>query len=167
MKKLLLFVLGLSISLASFAAKKRVEQPLPIDKSPRFIEIATENTAMLLTVDKNGALLFRYYGKRIADPTPILYKKFTRRTDFCTDPQAYTAQGGREQRRAALAVTHSDGDLNTELRYVSHEVKSENGVTTTTIVTAVRNANIILYFFEQIPVAVAKLSSKVIKNILL
>ena len=135
MKKLLLFVLGLSISLASFAAKKRVEQPLPIDKSPRFIEIATENTAMLLTVDKNGELLFRYYGKRIADPTPIINKKFTRRTDFCTDPHAYSAQGGREQRRAALAVTHSDGDLNTELRYVSHEVKSENGVTTTTIVT--------------------------------
>lgn len=29
-----------------------------------------------------------------------------------------TTQGGREQRRASLAATHSDGDLNTELRKV-------------------------------------------------
>jgi alpha-galactosidase len=135
MKKLLLLLIGVIISLGSVYAKK-AEMPLTIDKTPRFIEIATENTAMLLTVDKRGELLFRYYGKRIADPTPILHKRLVRRSDFCTDPQAYTAQGGREQRRAALAVTHSDGDLNTELRYVSHDVKRENGVTTTTIVTA-------------------------------
>ena len=135
MKKLLLLVIGLTISLGAIGAKKKVEQPLTPDTTPRIIEIATDNTAMLLTVGEQGDLLFRYYGKRIADPTPILSKKLTRRVDFCTDPQAYTAQGGREQRRASLAVTHSDGDLNTELRYVSHEVTSENGVTTTTIVT--------------------------------
>lgn len=136
MKKLLFLVIGLTISLGATGAKKRAEQPLPADPTPRIIEIATENTAMLLTVGEKGDLLFRYYGKRIADPTPILEKRLTRRVDFCTDPQAYTAQGGREQRRASLAVTHSDGDLNTELRYVSHEVKSEKGVTTTTITTS-------------------------------
>ena len=133
MRKLLFLIIGLSISLGAVGAKKKAEQPLPIDTTPRIIEVATENTAMLLTVGEKGDLLFRYYGKRIADPTPILDKKLTRRVDFCTDPQAYTVQCGREQRLASLAVTHSNGDLNTELRYVSHEVKSENGVTTTTI----------------------------------
>ena len=136
MKKLLLSILALSVAVCATAAKKRVEQPLTPDTTPRVIEIATKNTAILLTVDSKGELLFRYYGKRIADPSPIINKKLTRRVDFCTDPQAYFAQGGREQRRASLAVTHSDGDLNTELRYVSHDVKSENGVTTTTITTS-------------------------------
>ena len=135
MKKLLFLGVALMLSLNLSAAKRKAETPLTPDTTPRIIEIATENTAILLTVTPTGELEFAYYGKRIADTAPMLKKRLTRRTDFCTDPQAYTTQGGREQRRASLAVTHSDGDLNTELRYVSHEVKSENGITTTTILT--------------------------------
>ena len=118
MKKLLFLSVAMMFSLNLSAAKRKAETPLTPDTTPRIIEIATENTSLLLTVTKTGELEFAYYGKHIADPTPILKKRLTRRTDFCTDPQAYTAQGGREQRRASLAVTHSDGDLNTELRKV-------------------------------------------------
>ena len=88
MKKLLFLVIGLTISLGAAGAKKKAEQPLPADPTPRIIEIATENTAMLLTVGEKGDLLFRYYGKRIADPTPILEKRLTRRVEFGTGPRA-------------------------------------------------------------------------------
>ena len=81
-------IIGLVVSVSAIGAKKKAETPLTPDKTPRIIEIATDNTAMLLTVGEQGDLLFRYYGKRIADPTPILDKKLTRRVDFCTDPQA-------------------------------------------------------------------------------
>ena len=82
MKKLLLLVIGIAVSVCAIGAKKKVELPLTPDTTPRVIEIATENTAILLTVGNKGELLFRYYGKRIADPTPILDKRLTRRTDF-------------------------------------------------------------------------------------
>jgi hypothetical protein len=64
MKKLLFLGVVLMLSLNLSAAKRKAETPLTPDTTPRIIEIATANTAILLT------------------------------------------------------VTHSDGDLNTELRKV-------------------------------------------------
>ena len=47
----------------------------------------------------------------------------------------YPATGGRNFREPALRVTHADGDMNTELRYVSHASKqlSDKNVTETVV----------------------------------
>ena len=133
MKKLTSIIAAMVLTVAPAAAKKGDPKPLPADPTPRIIEIETANTAMILTVDKDGSLMFDYYGKKIDDPAPFLQKNSYRRVDFCTDPAAYITQGGREQRQASLAVTHCDGDLNTQLRYVSHEVEKAGNRTVTTI----------------------------------
>ena len=133
MKKFTLLLAMALLSAAPTSAKKAKSEPLTIDPTPRVIEIATDRTSMVLTVDEDGSLMFDYYGKKLDDPTPFLSKKSYRRVDFCTDPMAYITQGGREQRQASLAVTHSDGDLNTKLGYVSHTVDSRGSAVVTTI----------------------------------
>ena len=61
--------------------------------------------------------------------------KSYRRTDHGTDNLAYSTMGGRNFREPALRVTHADGDMNTELRYVSHASKqlSDKNVTETVV----------------------------------
>lgn len=68
MKKLLFLGVAMMLSLNLSAAKHKAETPLTPDTTPRIIEIATENTAILLTVTPTGELEFAYYGNRIAKP---------------------------------------------------------------------------------------------------
>lgn len=134
MKKICLLLAFTAFSLAAVsAAKKQAARPLDIDRTPRLIEIATDNTELILKVNSDGEVLFGYYGKPVSDPSPLTEKKNYKRADLGTEPQAYSVQGGREVREAALAVTHSDGDLNTQLRYVSHKTERKDGATVTTV----------------------------------
>jgi len=88
------------------------------------IHIATNDISLIMTVTDQGELLFQHFGKKIADDSPFLKKKSYRREDHGTDPQVYATAGGRNFREPALRVTHADGDLNTELIYVSHSQSS-------------------------------------------
>ena len=115
MKKLLIPFFALFLSMGALAAR------------PQAIEVATDDLLMVLTVSDDGAVLFRHFGGRIADPEAFSAYKSYRRADHGTDPEAYPAMGGRSFREPALRVVHGDGDLNTELRYVSHDVLERDG----------------------------------------
>ncbi len=102
--------------------------------SAQVINIETDDVSMILTVNKSGEVLFQHFGSRISDPEIFLEKATYRRKDHCTDMLAYGAAGGRNFRYPALRVSHADGDLNTELKYVSHSQETiSNGVTQTCV----------------------------------
>lgn len=100
------------------------------------IGIETDKLSMILNVSPDGTLFFQHFGGKI-DPSTASFDKVKsyRRWDHGTDNEAYSTMGARNFREPALRVTHTDGDLNTELRYLAHESrKLDNGnVTQTTI----------------------------------
>ncbi len=103
--------------------------------APQVIDISTDNVSMVLTATPGGEVYFRHFGGRIDDTAPLAAYKSNRRGDHGTEDLAYSAQGGRNFREPALRVTHADGDMNTELRYVSHASKqlSDKNVTETVV----------------------------------
>lgn len=106
------------------------------DPSPRpVIDIHTDDVSLVLVVAENGSLLTRHFGGRIADPTPLADMQTYRRYGHGSDDETYPAAGGRNFRSPALRVTHADGDLNTELRYLSHESRTlaDRNVTRTVV----------------------------------
>ena len=86
----------------------------------QLIDIRTDDVSIVLAAQPGGEVYFRHFGGRIDDPAPLAGYKSSRRADHGTDDLAYPAMGGRNFREPALRVTHADGDMNTELRYVSH-----------------------------------------------
>lgn len=90
------------------------------DDVSRLINMQTRDLSMIMTVGKDSTLYFHHFGRKIGDATPYLEKVSYRRVDYGTDPHAYLAAGGSNYREPALRVTHSDGDLNTELAYMGH-----------------------------------------------
>ena len=107
----------------------------PGDKLVDLINLQTGELSMIMTVGKDSVLYFQHFGRKIEDASPFLQKKTYRRVDYGTDPHAYYASGGTGYREPALRVTHSDGDLNTELAYMGHQQRKLAGgnVTETTI----------------------------------
>ncbi|WP_294081742.1 alpha-galactosidase [Proteiniphilum sp. UBA5384] len=105
------------------------------EKEGVLINLQTKDLSMIMTVGKDSVVYFHHFGKKIEDATPFLRKKSYRRDDYGTDPHAYLAAGGSNYREPALLVTHSDGDLNTELAYVGHqqEKMGDDNVVQTTI----------------------------------
>lgn len=109
---------------------------------PQVIAVTTDKLSMILSVAPNGELLFRHFGGRIDDAEPLSAMKTYRRADHGTDPQAYSTMGGRNFLEPALRVTHADGDMNTELRYVSHEtIPLDGSDATLTIIRLVDTAH--------------------------
>ena len=105
------------------------------DREGIIINMQTEKLSMIMTVGKDSVVYFHHFGRKIGDASPYLNKQTYRRADYGTDPHAYLAAGGRNYREPALRVTHSDGDLNTELAYVGHQQKmlGDDNVVQTTI----------------------------------
>ena len=91
---------------------------------PQVINLRTNDLSMVMSVAPNGEVLFHHFGGRIDDASPAAGIKSYRRTDHGTDNLAYSTMGGRNFREPALRVTHADGDMNTELRYVSHATRT-------------------------------------------
>ena len=87
---------------------------------PTLITISTEELSMIFGTNSAGTLMFHHFGNKINDPSAFRIKKSYRRSDYGTDPEGYSTNGGRNFREPALRITHSDGDLNTELIYQSH-----------------------------------------------
>ena len=124
MKKLLIpLIAAFAANTVSAAAPQQV------------IDISTDKVSMVLTAAPGGEVYFRHFGGRIDDPAPLADYKSNRRSDHGTEDLAYPATGGRNFREPALRVTHADGDMNTELRYVSHASKqlSDKNVTDTVV----------------------------------
>ena len=124
MKKLLIpLIAAFAANTVSAAAPQQV------------IDISTDKVSMVLTAAPGGEVYFRPFGGRIDVPAPLADYKSHRRSDHGTEDLAYPATGGRNFREPALRVTHADGDMNTELRYVSHASKqlSDKNVTETVV----------------------------------
>lgn len=105
------------------------------EEGGRVINLQTKDLSMIMTVGKDSTVYFHHFGRKIGDAAPYLEKVTYRRLDYGTDPHAYLASGGTSYREPALRVTHSDGDLNTELTYMRHrqENLSDRNVVRTTI----------------------------------
>lgn len=112
---------------AILSATAVIQTPSQASEAPVFISVDTDNTSMTMAVDDDGQLLFRHFGGKIASPENFGGYQSWRRSDYGTDPLAYPASGGRYFNDAALTVRQSDGDLNTELRYVSHKTSALAG----------------------------------------
>ena len=86
----------------------------------QLIDIRTDDVSIVLAARPDGEVHFRHFGSRIDDPSPLAGYKSSRRADHGTDDLACPVMGGRNFREPALRITHADGDMNTDLRYVSH-----------------------------------------------
>lgn len=101
-------------------------------ENERFISVETGRTAMVMCADRDGQLLFRHFGGKIADASQFAGMKTYRRGDYGTDPLAYPAAGGRYFNEPALCAEYPDGYMNTELRYVSYKTIPQDGNVTRT-----------------------------------
>ncbi len=90
----------------------------------QIINIHTESVSLILSAGPGEDVFIRHFGGLVDDPSGFADYKGYRYFDHATDDLAYPAMGGRNFRDPALRVTHADGDLNTELRYVSHSTRT-------------------------------------------
>lgn len=90
------------------------------------IHIPTAHTSLVLKVDKDGSVKQCYYGNRIAGGIEHM---------VLTTLDAYPAFGKSYINQPAFRAVHADGNLTTELTYVSHEIKTVSpGITITRVV---------------------------------
>ena len=101
----------------------------------RIIDIRTDDISLILSAAPGEEVRFLHFGGRIDDPAPLAGYRSYRHPDHNTEDVAYPAFGGRNYHEPALRVTHADGDLNTELRYVSHRTRklADDNVTETVV----------------------------------
>lgn len=93
----------------------------------RLIDIRTDNVSLVMGVNSAGHLKTLHFGGAIKDISA--FGDFRRHTNdnYGTPYEAYPAMGERSYCEPALSITHSNGDLNTELTYVSHETGNLSG----------------------------------------
>ena len=98
--------------------------PLAAAEPVEIIDIHTDDVSLLLAAAPDQAVSVLHFGGRITDPAPLKEYRSGRWPDYGTENLIYPTMGERNFREPALRVTHADGDLNTELRYVSHESRT-------------------------------------------
>lgn len=101
--------------------------------TPQVISVETENTQLVLHVDNNGIVRTLHYGDNAGDPAQFINFNTGRGGSYGDGPMTYPTVGGGFNGQPALHVKYADGNQNTELYYVSHDVSSREGVTTTTL----------------------------------
>ena len=101
--------------------------------TPTVIDIHTDQTQLILTVDPAGNLRTRHYGARVADPGRFLGMDAQAGRPNGAGPMTVPTTGGVFVGSPALHVRYADGTHNTELYYTGHQSRSKGGVTTTEI----------------------------------
>lgn len=99
------------------------------------INIRTDNVSMIIRVEQDGRLKTLHFGGAIEDASAFSDFKSGIHGNHGAPYDTYPTQGWRGFNEPALAITHKNGDLNTELRYLSHETMTltDNNITETTI----------------------------------
>ena len=99
------------------------------------INIRTDNVSMIIRVEQDGRLNTLHFGGAIEDASAFSDFKSGIHGNHGAPYDTYPTQGWRGFNEPALAITHKNGDLNTELRYLSHETRTltDNNITETTI----------------------------------
>lgn len=102
-----------------------------ISLNAKDIFVNTPNTTLLLQAEEGSPVYVQYYGDRISDASQVSNAQLRKE-------EAYPCFGYGKSfvNFYTLGVTHSDGDLGTDLRYVGDKCTKENGSTTWTINTA-------------------------------
>ena len=126
MKKLFLLLMAL-FTLAQVKAQEK-----------SVIQISTDNTDLILQVAPNGRLYQAYLGDKLLNEQDI--KHFSPYVKGGSDGsvstrgwEVYPGSGAEDYFEAAVAISHSDGNPSTILRYVSSEQKAVTGGTETII----------------------------------
>ncbi len=140
MKRILLLAAAVLLAVAPSAARKtkkaapKEHQVVEIPKiAPQVIAIETDHSQLVLLARPNGVLHTCHYGAKIADPGQFLDYDVRKGSEYGKGPMTYPAQGGAYANEPALSVRYADGSRNTELYYVSHEVRDKGNVVTTTV----------------------------------
>ena len=94
--------------------------------SGQVIPIETNNSAMVLTVDKGHLLHVSYFGRKLEDKDD--YVQFNAQLRQAGDPSGvanapYSSSGSRNLFEPAISVVHADGNTSLALQYVSSSVK--------------------------------------------
>src|SRR3954469_12627182 len=111
MKKL--FLLSL-LGYATCVSAQRIQIPLK-----------TKNTELLLSVSSDSTLTQTWFGEKLSADNQAM---------LTGGHEVYVGAGMEDQLEPAIRVVHSDGNPSLDLKYISHDVKEQNGVSTTTIV---------------------------------
>jgi len=120
-KKLIVFISIFTITLPTAEANS--------------IRLNTRDLSLCLHIDEDGLLFLSYFGKKLKDTADYYNQvKTPIYLDYALKNEAYPAAGGRTFREPALQITHSDGDINTELVYKRSEYKYINENTEAVIV---------------------------------
>ena len=86
------------------------------------VSVDTPNMSLVFMVDKDDGLLHRYFGEHLDTPEAVVefaYKDDKRYATF----EAPSVFGGYYTGEPAVAATHADGNMTTDLRYLGHEQK--------------------------------------------
>lgn len=78
--------------------------------SQKVISIDTENTQLILQVDKKGIVRTMHYGENVGDPSQFLYYYTGRGNDYGDGPMTYPTVGGGFNGQPALHVKYADGN---------------------------------------------------------
>jgi alpha-galactosidase len=100
----------------------------------QIVNIRTDRSSWIIRIDADGRLNTLHYGAAIDNPEALANYANGVTDTHGTPYETYPTQGERNFNEPALAVTHRNGDLNTVLRYVSHETRAiDDNVSETTI----------------------------------
>ena len=117
-----------------------------------FIPIETAHNALLLQTDADNRLQMTYFGTKLSDTDE--YKLIATQNNQKDENggifnHAYTPAGTWNLVEPALSITHADGNISTELLYVSHKTEQTNeNVRTISILLSdpVYKTEVTLYF---------------------
>ena len=105
-----------------------------------FVRISTDATDLLFRTAPNGRLYQVYLGPKLLHEDDFThFSPYTRRGSDASAAargwEAYMTAGMEDTFEPALQVTHADGNMSTELKYVSSETNNIDGNATETIIT--------------------------------
>ena len=120
--------------------------------NPVVIPIETAHNTLLLQTDTDNRLLMTYFGAKFTDANE--YKLVSTQNNQHDENggifnHAYTPAGTWNLVEPALSITHADGNISTELLYISHKTEqTDENVKTVSILLAdpVYKTEVTLYF---------------------
>ena len=88
----------------------------------KVVSVDTPNSSLVFMVDKEGFLLHRYFGEHLDTPEAVVDFVFSdqRRHSIFEAPSVFGGYYGGEP---AVAATHADGNMTTDLRFQGSETK--------------------------------------------
>ena len=103
-------------------------------KTDGAFDISTNGVSLIVSYEEDKTPHFEHFGKRV-DPSDFVGLRELSPSDVGAPSLLYPERGGKNFLCPALAVKHSDGDLNTELRFVAAKKSlSKDGNVETTVV---------------------------------